>query len=91
MATAGSTTEQKESREQDKAGKSPIVVVDIGEAQSSVTVRRLRKGRGKLFNNVQRIVRDLVDDGTVKANAQPIVIVVRELPGPGWLMGDDDD
>jgi hypothetical protein len=91
MAAAASTTEQKESREQDKAGKSPTVVVDIGEPQSAMAVRRLRKGKGKLFNNVQRIVKDLVEDGTVKANAQPIVIVVRELPAPPWAMGDDDE
>src|SRR4029077_17340927 len=82
--TATRTPEQRESREQDKAGKSHIVVVDLHEAQSPVAVKRLRKGNGKLFNHVERIVKDLVEDGTVKASAQPVVIVVRELPGPPW-------
>jgi hypothetical protein len=90
--TATSTPEQRESREQDKAGKSHIVVVDLDEPQSPVAVKRLRKGKGKLFNHVERIVKDLVEDGTVKANAQPVVIVVRELPGPPWaFFGRDDD
>ncbi len=91
MATTASTTEQKESREQDKASKASIVVVDLDEPQSALRVRRLRKGRGKLYNHVQRIVRDLAEDGTVKATAQPIVIVVRELPTPPWVVEDDDD
>ena len=89
--TATSTPEQRETREQDKAGKSHIVVVDLDEPQSPVAVKRLRKGKGKLFNHVERIVKDLVEDGTVKAGAQPIVIVVRELPAPPWAFGDDDD
>src|SRR5258707_15086543 len=80
--TATSTPEQRESREQDKAGKSQIVVVDLDEPQSPVAVKRLRKGKGKLFNHVERIVKDLVEDGTVKANAQPVVMVVRDLLGP---------
>ena len=91
--TATSTTEQRESREHDKGSKSHIVVVDLGEPQSSVAVKRLRKGKGKLFNNVEQIVKDLVEDGTVKSSAQPVVIVVREIPSP-WFFGgghDDDD
>jgi hypothetical protein len=46
---ATSSTSQRGSREQDKAGQS-------------------------------RIVNDLVKNGTVKSNAQPVVIVVREHP-----------
>jgi DNA-binding TFAR19-related protein (PDSD5 family) len=90
-ATTASTAEQKESREQDKASKATIVVVDLDEPQSSVRVRRLRKGKGKLYNHVQRIIKDLVQDGTVKATAQAIVIVVREVPVPPWVYADDDD
>jgi hypothetical protein len=96
MATAAGTAEQKESREQDKASqdrasKASIVVVDLDEPQSSTRIKQLRKGKGKLYTHVQRIIRDLVDDGTVKASAQPIVIVVREVPGLPWVSDDDDD
>ena len=90
--TARALPNNGNSREQDKAGKSQIVVVDLDEPQSPVAVKRLRKGKGKLFNHVERIVKDLVDDGTVKASSQPVVIVVRELPAPPWAMfGHDDD
>jgi hypothetical protein len=89
MATApSSSTEQ---REQKEAGKSQTVVVDFDEPQSSVLVRRLRKGKGKLMTRVERIVNDLVASGTVKSTAQPVVIVVREIPAPFWLADDDDD
>src|SRR3954452_17509705 len=90
--TATGAPEQRESREQDKAGKSKIGVVNPDEPQSPVAAKRLRKGKGKLFNHVERIVKDLVDDGTVKASAQPVVIVGREIPAPPLAMfGHDDD
>src|SRR5258705_1264362 len=90
--TATGAPEQRESREQDKAGKSQIVVADLDEPQSPVTVKRLRKGKAKLFNHVERTAKDLAEDGTVKANAQPVVIVVRALPGPPWaFFGRDDE
>ncbi|MCC6776903.1 MAG: hypothetical protein IT537_09750 [Hyphomicrobiales bacterium] len=91
MATAtSSATEQ-----QDKAPKSssPIVIVDLEDPQTSQRVKQLRKGKGKLLTKVERIVSDLVEAGTVKATAQPVVIVVREIPASPFSFGmsDDDD
>jgi hypothetical protein len=77
---ATSSTSQRGSREHDKAGQSQIVVVELGEPQSPENVSRLSKGKGKLLKHVERIVNDLVKNGTVKSNAQPVVIVVREHP-----------
>lgn len=74
-----------------KRDSSSVVVVDLGEPQSSVAVSRLTKGKGKLFKHVDQIVKDLVAQGTVKSGAQPVVIVVREYPVPPWLYPDDDD
>ena len=94
MAVAPSTPEQRESREPDRTtGKSQIVVVDLNEAQSAQQIKRLRKGRGKLVTKVERIIGDLVQAGTVRSTAQPVVIVVRELPSPPWPFrtNDDDD
>lgn len=91
---ANPATGSSEPREHERAaGKSSqIVVVDLGEAQSTRDVRRLRKGRGKLMTHVERIVSDLVEAGTVKSSAQPVVIVVRESLSPlSFLEQDDDD
>ena len=87
--TATSAPEQRESREQ--ASKSQIVVVDLDDPQSSEAVKRLCKGKGKLFNHVEQIVKDLIEGGTVKSNAHPVVIVVREIPSPWFFGGDNDD
>jgi hypothetical protein len=65
-------------RASDKAGTSQMLVVDLGKRQSPKQVKRLRKGRGKLVGRIDQIVADLVEAGTVKAGAQPIVFVVRE-------------
>ena len=86
---ATASSEQRESREQEK--KSQIVVVDLAEPQSTRDVRRLRKGKGKLLTRVQRIVNDLVEAGTVKSTAQPVVIVVRESLSPLSFLEDEDD
>jgi hypothetical protein len=89
MATAPSgATEQ---REQKEATKLQTVIVDFDEPQPSVLVKRLRKGKGKLMTRVERIVGELVANGTVKSTAQPVVIVLREIPAPFWLADDDED
>ena len=88
--TPAGATEHRESRAQDRTSKSELVVVDLGEAQSTREVRRLRKGRGKLMNRVERIVDDLVDAGTIKSTAQPVVIVVRESVSPFSFLESDD-
>jgi hypothetical protein len=85
-ATAASASETR-----DSGSKSQVVVVDLGEPQSSVAVRDLTKGKGKLFKHVDQIVKDLVSQGTVKSGAQPVVIVVREYPVPPWFHGRDDN
>jgi len=90
MATTTGTTE-REPRQHEKPSGSQLVVVDLEEAQSSHEVKRLRRGRGKLVHRVERIVADLVEAGTVKSTAQPVVIVIREFPAPFWTMDDDDD
>ena len=83
---------ERESRPQERAGGgSQIVVVDLDEFQPSRLVNKLRKGQGKLMTRVERIVNDLVAAGTVKSTAQPVVIVVREIPSAPWSFGDDDD
>ena len=91
MSSTAASTSEKQSRGTQSGGSSSVVVVDLGEPQSSVAVKRLTKGKGALYNKVDQIVKDLVADGTVKADAQPIVIVVREYPVPPWFSGDDDD
>jgi hypothetical protein len=88
---ATSTAEPKESREHDKGGNSSMVIVELDAPQSAIAVRRLRKGKGKLFQHVDRIIRDLTEDGTIKASAQPVVIVVQEIPAPPWAFDEDDD
>ena len=89
MATASSSA--PEQREQKDASKPQTVVVDFDEPQPSVLVKRLRKGKGKLMTRVERIVSELAANGTVKSTAQPVVIVLREIPSPFWLEDDDDN
>jgi hypothetical protein len=82
---------------QDKPQK--LVLVELAKRRSPEQVRRLRKGRGKLLVDIEDVVADLTKDGTIAADAQPVVIVVREmvpLPLP-WPLNaadfdtDDDD
>jgi hypothetical protein len=86
MATTSEAAEHSDERGHDRHGKSPMVIVELDEPQSALAVRRLRKGKGRLFNHVGQIVKDLTEDGTIKADAQPIVIVVQEVeaPLPPW-------
>jgi uncharacterized protein DUF6200 len=79
--------------EKTTASSSPssMVIVELDEPQSSIAVKRLRKGKGTLYKNVEQIVKDLTDEGTIKAGAQPVVIIVQEIPAPPWAFDDDED
>jgi hypothetical protein len=74
-----------------KADKSSMVIVELDEPQSSVAVKRLRKGKGSLYKSIEQVVKDLTDDGSIKASAQPVVIIVQEIPAPPWAFDDDDE
>lgn len=81
-----------EARESEtKTGKSSMVIVELDEPQSSVAVKRLRKGKGSLYKSVEQVVNDLTNDGTIKSGAQPVVIIVQEIPAPPWAFDDDDE
>jgi hypothetical protein len=68
------------------------VVVELARRRNPEQIRRLRKGRGKLVYDIEDAVAELVQSGTIKADAQPVVIVVREVPPPPLLWaGYDDD
>ena len=56
----------------------PMVVVDLGKRQTRKRVKRLRKGKGKLMGKVSDLVADLREEGAIEANAQAVVIVVRQ-------------
>lgn len=64
----------------------PLLVVDIGKKQRAKRIRELRKGRGKLFDKVTELIAELQSSGTVKADVQPLVIVVRRKESRllGW-------
>jgi hypothetical protein len=95
MAQAPRAAEQRAEQEQRDPARPELVIVDLGKRQRPKQVRRLRKGRGKLVRRIDAIVDELIQSGTVKANAQPVVIVVREEPPLPWPFGtirnDDDD
>jgi uncharacterized protein DUF6200 len=80
---AGST----EPRETEKMSHHKLVVVDLGKPQSAKKIRNLREGTGKLMGRIETIVGELVEGGTIKANCQPVVIVVREETRLPWMFG----
>lgn len=53
------------------------VIIDLGE-QSQKRVKQLRKGQGKLLEQVNEAIRQLTAAGKLSGSAQPVVVVVRE-------------
>jgi Family of unknown function (DUF6200) len=89
MATAAA--EARASEKATASSSSSMVIVELDEPQSSVAVKRLRKGKGTLYKSVEQIVKDLTEEGTIKSGAQPVVIIVQEIPAPPWAFDDDED
>jgi hypothetical protein len=57
---------------------SSLVVIDLGKRRKAKDIRKLRKGQGKLTEKVKALVDELREERTIAADAQAIVIVVRQ-------------
>lgn len=67
----------------DEAVASPVVVVDMGE-HTRERVKKLRKGKGKLFRHVGDTVADLMEEGVLDGDAQTVIVVVEREPEFPW-------
>lgn len=54
-----------------------VVLVDLGK-QSRKRLKRLRRGEGRLMEEVVETVRRLREAGEIDANAAPVVFIARE-------------
>lgn len=73
-------TEKVEKAEKsDKGDNEPAhaVIVDLG-TRATKQVDRLRKGRGRLMDEVQECIDELAANGQVAPGAQPIIVIVSE-------------
>jgi hypothetical protein len=57
-----------------------ILLIDLGK-HSKKQIKRLRRGTGKLIDEVQRCMQELRTNGTVSESAQPVLMLVREKQG----------
>jgi hypothetical protein len=60
-----------------------LIVLDLGD-QKTKSIDRLRKGRGKLMDEVNECISELQSSGAIGANVQPIVVVVSERTEMTW-------
>ena len=93
MSTETKTHEEGSSRDAEKDRAAQLVVVELARRRSPEQIKRLRKGRGRLVKDIDDTVHELVKSGTIGADAQPVVIVVRETLASSllWPLGQDDD
>jgi hypothetical protein len=70
------TTKSEQTQEAKAEGPAPIIL-DLGR-KSRGKNKRLRQGRGKLMDDVQTAIAHLQTAGDAAANAQPVIVVVRE-------------
>jgi hypothetical protein len=59
-------------------GSAPVLL-DLGQ-QKPKAVKRLRKGKGKLFDDVLATIEELKTVGTISATAQPLIVLVEKKP-----------
>jgi hypothetical protein len=61
----------------DPAASTAPLIVDLGK-HGRKDIKRLREGRGKLLADVTSCIDELKAAGKVGAQAQPVVIIVRQ-------------
>jgi hypothetical protein len=87
-----SSSSKEHARPETKKSSGSLVVVELAKRRSAEQVRRLRKGHGKLVSDIDEVVNELVEAGTIKADTPPVVIVVRESSASLlWSSLEDDE
>ena len=59
------------------------VIIDLGKKKKKA-VKLLKKGQGRLMDDVRDAIDELSSAGTVSKDAQPIIIVVESQPKASW-------
>ena len=83
-------TADKPGPDEDLSGASSTqvapLIIDLGK-QKRKAVKQLRKGAGRLMQEVIAEIEELRTAGTISPSAQPIIVVVtQKRRRPGWLM-----
>lgn len=95
MLSAGTTdrptTVNDDPKFDSESAISEICVVDLGE-HSRRSVKRLRRGEGRLMDKVEDAILSLREEGILDGtNVQTVVVVVREESSFGDFLNRDDD
>jgi hypothetical protein len=69
---------------------SEMCVVDLGE-HSRRSVKKLRRGEGRLMDKVEDAILSLREEGILASGAQAVVVVVREESRLEGLFDYDDE
>ena len=78
MAASVDVVQPRQASEPPDQAGTPIIV-DLGRQRRKL-VKRLRRGRGTLMDDVTRVIEELKNAGTIASSAQPVIIVIREKP-----------
>jgi hypothetical protein len=66
----------------DETAGRQIIVLDFGK-QRAKRIKRLRKGRGRLMEDVKAAVQEVEEAGTIPAGSPVVVVVVKQRPQRG--------
>ncbi|MBI4861526.1 MAG: hypothetical protein HY815_14885 [Candidatus Riflebacteria bacterium] len=55
---------------------SPILI-DLGKKRRR-SIKRLRRGKGRLMENISETIEELRESGKIAADARPVIVLVRE-------------
>lgn len=77
MAATTSPVSAEHITPSDKPDRSAPVVLDLGR-QRRKKIKQLRRGEGRLLDDINGAIEELRTVGTIGALSQPVVIIVRE-------------
>jgi hypothetical protein len=67
------------------AAESSVIIVDMGKKKRK-QIKRLRRGGGKLMEQVGKAMEQLQAEGEVNADSPVVVVIVREKrKKSGWM------
>jgi hypothetical protein len=62
-----------------------LLIIDLGK-QKSKRIKALRKGKGRLAARLQEALKEFEADGTITADARPVIIVEKKRKSKGFRL-----
>ena len=71
--------------EADAKTSGEFLIINLGK-QKARRIKSMRKGKGRMAERLQEVLKGFVEDGTITAETRPVIIVEKKRKSKGFRL-----